>query len=99
MTYVSYLESCLAFAADTANWMGLNHWDYYTTSSIDGWCESCDNAHGGFGVSWAFHRTPEEIRNEAPGEYARVIVDEFRCALDNDCDRDTLYSVLSQFDD
>lgn len=99
MTYTDYLNSCLAFAADTSKWGDRDHYAFYTTSDYDAWRESCDNAEGGLSVSWVFHQTPEEVKAAAPAQYVHEILENFRALVDNEADYDALFSFLSKFDD
>lgn len=61
--YEAYLESCLAFAKDTTTWDNLPRSQHYTTDGHESWEESCDNAHGGLDVRWAFHRAEDYIKS------------------------------------
>ena len=38
-------------------------------SDRGGWTSSCDNAHGGVGVGWAFGKSEAEIRRLAPQKF------------------------------
>lgn len=98
MTYNEYLSASIDFARDTKNWSRLDSSKYYTTSNT-GWRDTCDNAHGGLDVSWAFRLRAQEVRDQCPGMYARAILDLVRTCLDNDCDSDTMYDILDDFHD
>ena len=65
MTAEEYTEICLRFAEDTKNDGSLDDGRFFVTYS-GGWMSSCDNAHGGFGVRWAFGKNETEIRRLAP---------------------------------
>lgn len=67
MTKNEYLKICVKFAADTANWGGLENKHYSTYAA--GWAETTDNEHGGIDVSWAFHKSPKYIEKHAADEF------------------------------
>ena len=81
MTVKEYTNICIKFAEDTAEWFALDNYKFYTTS-IFGWKESCDNAHGGIDISWAFHMDGMEIRERAPQEFINELV----MFIANSCD-------------
>lgn len=60
MMFDDYLKACHDFAQETTNWIGLDEYNFYTTTG-NGWAESSDNASGGIDVSWAFH---EDVNRE-----------------------------------
>lgn len=100
MTYNEYLDICQIFARDSEAWLGIDDGAFYTTAQTSaGWEESCDNAHGGLDVSWAFHKTEKEVKEEAPGMYARLIVETVKCMIDNQESYDTMWEVVSAFND
>lgn len=102
MTYEKYLNSCLEFAKDTASW-GYDairqSTNMFVTGQTQWWEETCDNAHGGLGVEWAFKLDEKTIREECPGYYAAYIIAWVRSSLDNGCDTDTIYDILDTFED
>ncbi len=65
LTVEEYTEICLRFAEDTKNDDGLDNGRFFVTYR-GGWMSSCDNAHGGVGVRWAFGKSETEIRSLAP---------------------------------
>ena len=65
MTVSEYTEICLRFAEDTKNDDGLDDGRFFVTYR-GGWMSSCDNAHDGIGVRWAFGKSETEIRRLAP---------------------------------
>ncbi len=69
MTAEEYTAICLRFAEDTKNDANLDDGRFFVTYR-GGWMSSCDNAHGGIGVRWAFGKTEAEIRRMAPKKYA-----------------------------
>ena len=95
MTYNDYLTACLDFAKDTVKWAALDH-QFYTAASTY-WEESCDNNNGGIDVSWAFHLHAADIRKDAPQHYADGILGLFQAAIDNECDVDTMQSLVDSF--
>lgn len=100
MTYNEYLNACLDFAEKSRDWLGIDRTQFYTTSVDEGgWRESCDNAHGGIAVDWAFKLSAEKVRELCPGEYAREILDLMRSMVDDECDYDTMDDALAKFND
>ncbi len=69
MTVEEYTEICLRFAEDTKNDDGLDNGRFFVTYR-GGWISSCDNAHGGVGVRWAFGKSEGEIRRLAPQKFS-----------------------------
>lgn len=63
-----YTEICLRFAEDTRNDSDLDEGRFFVTYR-GGWMSSCDNAHGGIGVRWAFGKSEAEIRRLAPQKF------------------------------
>lgn len=94
MTIKTYIESCIKFAAETKNWGDMYEYSHYTTDGIGGWEESCDNAHGGLDVSWAFHESPEYIKAEAPQRFVDEIAAQLEQAIDEGWDTEQLGSLL-----
>ena len=100
MTYNEYLNACLDFAEKSQDWLWLDRTQFYTTSIDEGgWRESCDNAHGGIAVDWAFKLGAAKVRELCPGEYARQILDIMRCMIDDEDDYDTMRDMLEDFND
>ncbi len=71
MTVEEYTEICLRFAEDTKNDADLDEGRFFVTYR-GGWISSCDNAHGGIGLRWAFGKSEAEIRRLAPIKYAEL---------------------------
>ena len=71
-----YIGKCKQFAKDTKKWAALDEYKCYTTSPIDGWEETPDNAHGGIDVSWAFHMKAADIQKQAPQKFVDLLIDE-----------------------
>ena len=68
LTVEEYMEICVRFAEDTKNDGDLDDGRFFVTYR-GGWISSCDNAHGGVGVRWAFGKSEEEIRRLAPQKF------------------------------
>ena len=68
MTVEEYTNICLRFAEDTKNDGTLDDGRFFVTYR-GGWTSSCDNAHGGVGVRWAFGKNEAEIRRLAPQKF------------------------------
>ena len=100
MTYNEYAAACKNFSRNSQEWIGMDSRKFYTTSQTsEGWEESCDNAHGGLDVSWAFHRAEKDIEEEAPGMYARQIIETVKCMIDNRESYDTMWETANTFED
>ncbi|MBR1885722.1 MAG: hypothetical protein IJ812_04890 [Schwartzia sp.] len=68
MTIEEYTAICLRFAEDTKNDGAPDDGRLFVTWR-GGWTSSCDNAHGGLGVGWAFGKSADEIRRLAPQKH------------------------------
>jgi hypothetical protein len=68
LTVEEYTEICVRFAEDTKNDGDLDDGRVFVTYR-GGWISSCDNAHGGVGIRWAFGKSEEEIRRLAPQKF------------------------------
>ncbi len=100
MTYDEYVAACKDFSKNSQEWIRMENGKFYTTNQTsEGWEESCDNAHGGLDVSWAFRKAEKDVEKEAPGMYARQIVETVKCMIDNQESHDTMWEVVSIFED
>ena len=97
MTIAEYTESVRAFARDTAEWGGLDPYRYYTATR-SGWEETCDNAHDGIDVSWAFHR-PDVTDEDARRHYAIALDDDYRAVGGDEADPADLDSLREKYSD
>lgn len=61
MTIKEYATICKKFSADTSEWLELDNYKHYRTCGRSDWYDSCDAAHGGIDVSWAFHKSDSNI--------------------------------------
>ncbi len=68
MTVEEYTAICLRFAEDTRHDGTPDEGRFFVTFR-GGWMSSCDNAHGGIGVRWAYGKSKTEIRRLAPEKY------------------------------
>ncbi len=68
LTVEEYTEICVRFAEDTKNDGDLDDGRFFVTYR-GGWMSSCDNAHGGVGIRWAFGKSEEEIRRMASQKF------------------------------
>lgn len=80
-----YADICKRFAADTKEWSRLDDSRFYTTDCSE-WCESCDNAHGGIDVSWAFHMDEKAIEEMSAEMLFELLMEKLRLALDDEWD-------------
>ena len=76
MDIATYTQTCKQFARETKKWAALDEYKHYTTSPLDGWEETPDNAHGGIDVSWAFHMNATDIEKQAPQKFIDCLIDE-----------------------
>lgn len=74
MNVKKYISCCKKFAEDTQKWGKLDGCKFYTTKDDWDWEETCDNAHGGFDVSWAFHMSAADIEKYAPQEFCEIVI-------------------------
>lgn len=94
MLVKEYVESCVRFAHDTSKWPKLNGIKFYTTAPDCGWEESCDNAHGGLDVSWAFHESAEVIAQEAAQRFINEIAAHLEQGINENWEAAQLNEVL-----
>lgn len=98
MNLNEYIKTCKVFAADTASWGGLDNYQFYTTDGVGGWTETCDNAHGGLYIEWAFHCSDEEIETDAKWRYESQLRQELDDALaDRDFDLEQWHFTLERY--
>lgn len=97
MLHFDYMSAAQKFAADTQSWGGIIDTLFYTTDGSGGWKESCDNAHGGLDVSWAFHRSPVQIKLEAPQRFIDMLVEQVEQGVDESFDAEQWMTLLEQF--
>lgn len=94
MRISEYTEICLKFAKDTKNYNELDSYAFYTTDGAFEWKESCDNAHGGLSVKWAFHKAAEYIKENAAQEMMDELCSLIQCALDDEWDKSDLQCII-----
>jgi len=84
--YENYLLACKKFAADSADWFAIDGCRFFTTDSyaLDEYIESCDNAHGGLDVSWAFHLPQEKVERLALERFINCIHGEIDAIYDDE---------------
>ena len=86
MTIKDYEKICLKFAEETKEWGELEEWGKHYTTQEDDWTESCDNAHGGYYVDWAFKKSDEFIKENAAQELLNQIKQRLEQAVDEEWD-------------
>lgn len=91
-----YAEICKKFAADTAEWGGLDEYKFYTTDGSD-WTETADNANNGVDVSWAFHLSSEEIEQRAAEELFEQLLNELDLADSDNWGYDGYKNIYDKF--
>lgn len=91
-----YADICKRFAADTIEWSRLPTHNFFTTSG-DGWKETCDNAHGGLDVSWAFHLDEKRIEESAAEELFELLMEMVRLARDDEWDTEGYEYIYETF--
>lgn len=94
MLIEEYKEVCIQFAKETKDWNQLNKYKYYTSNG-NSWEESCDNAHGGLDISWAFQMKENKIKELAPQKFVDLIKEEIQTAIDNDLSSDEIGELVN----
>lgn len=94
MTISAYTKSAIKFAKDSADWSGMDPYVFYSTSVTDSWAETCDNAHGGLLLDWAFHLSEDEIRARAPQQMLDQLASMLDQVIDEGCDAEQLGAIL-----
>ena len=97
MTFENYVKSCKQFAAETAEWGGIEPSQYYTTVDPYGWDETCDNAHGGLHIEWAFHMDERKIDKYADDEYIKQIANNAQQLIDEDGDLQQWQAFIKKY--
>lgn len=92
----NYANICKKFAANTAEWGGLDENSFYTTS-YSSWAETSDNAHGGVDVSWAFHLSSEEIEMCAAERLFELIMEQIELADSDGLDSESFAAIYEKF--
>lgn len=99
MTLKDYTECCKKFAADSAEWGGLDPYKHYVATP-HGWVESCDNAENGIDVSWAFNVPADTIDEKtAWAFYSAEFQRQYEQGADEGWDSDQMSAVYSLFED
>lgn len=93
MTIKDYTTAAQRFAEDSREWGGLDQYKFYTTAG-DEWRETCDNAHGGLDLSWAFRETSATIAAEAPQRFLDQLADQLEQLIDEEADGQQLAALL-----
>lgn len=93
---LNYADICKKFSADTAEWGNLDEFKSYTTDGSE-WKETCDNAHNGVDVSWAFQLSNEEIEQHAAEQLYEQLIDELDLAISDKWDKDSFETIFEKF--
>lgn len=97
MTIRAYIECCKKFAEDSKSWYTFDIYKFYTTDNYSwDWKETCDNAHGGLDVSWAFHMDTADIEKYAPEEFRRSVAEDLLALADNGADYDVFVNRIRE---
>lgn len=93
-----YAKICCKFAKDTADWDTLETGGctFYTTTYND-WKQSCDNAHGGISVRWAFHQSADYINQHAAEELFDMFINDIQNAIDETCDMPQFQAIVDSY--
>lgn len=94
MTITAYTNAAIKFAKDSADWADMDPRAFYSTSNTDIWEETCDNAHGGLLLDWAFHLSEDEIRASAPQKMLDQLASMLDQAIDEEWDAEQLGAIL-----
>lgn len=93
-----YSAICKDFSHATADWSELSDFKFYTTVAGHSWEETCDNAHGGIDVSWAFHLSDFEIEAQAGETLYDLLMNELNVAIDDGWDLSQIQALYETFD-
>lgn len=97
MNVEKYTNCCKKFAEETREWAGLRSFSRYYTSKDDcDWAETCDNAHGGLDVSWAFHVDDANIEKYASKAFCYSVAEDLLALADNETDYDTFRNRICE---
>ena len=94
MTITAYTNAAIKFAKDSADWADMDPRAFYSTSNADIWAETCDNAHGGLLLDWAFHLSEDKIRASAPQKMLDQLASMLDQAIDEGWDAEQLVAIL-----
>ena len=94
MTITAYTNAAIKFAKDSADWADMDTRAFYSPSGTDIWAETCDNAHGGLLLDWAFHLSEDEIRTSAPQKMLDQLASMLDQAIDEGWDAEQLGAIL-----
>lgn len=92
-----YVEACIKFSKDTRKWIALDKYKFYKNDCF-GWYESCDGCKGGLDLSWAFHKSVQEIRTLAPEMFVEEIALLIRLARDDEWEPEQLNAILMEIE-
>ena len=98
MTLKEYTACCLKFAHDSTDWYHLDPYKFYTTESANGWKESCDNAHDGINVEWAFHCSDEEIKSNASKYFLDELLTSLEQAAAEEWELEQWHTIATKFE-
>ena len=99
MTLKEYTDGCKKFAADSAEWGGLDPEQFYVATPL-GWVESCDNAVGGIRLAWAFHVPADAITEKVAWlQYLAEFSTDCDCAVDDEWDKDGWDALAALYED
>lgn len=93
---LNYAEICKKFSADTTEWGDLDEFKFYTTDGSE-WKETCDNAHNGVDVSWAFQLSNEEIEQQAAEQLYELLLEELNLAMSDGWDTEDFEMLCNKF--
>lgn len=88
MTVEDYTEACIDFWESSRGWLIYNGdfgkgAEFITTSGAGNWCASCDNAHGGIDVKWAYYeKSIEGVKESAPYHFQEELLYEIKSIHD-----------------
>ena len=96
MLLEEYINSCINFSIQTQKWGSLDKYKFYLTDGAMCYETSDGDCPGQIDVSWAFHKTEQEIRETAAQTFINLIHDQITCAVDNDLSNDEIGELVDK---
>lgn len=84
-TFGAYCECAVQFANDTRSWGDLDSRQLYTMREDGTWAETCDNAHGGPSVAWAWRtsfNSTDELNWACEGGYDAWLEENYNAMME-----------------
>lgn len=90
ITFSEYKLACEEFAEDSKDWYSMEEGNHYKAGMVSSphWVETTDGGSGILDVSWAFHKTSEEIEKEVKERFLKEINFLFDILMEEEEDMD-----------